>query len=67
MLESLFNNVEGLKICNFIRKRLHRRCFSVVNIAKFVRTAFYGTPLVATSENELLKSFSSFFYLNECL
>ena len=37
---SFFNNVVGLKICNFIRKRLHHRCFLVVNIAKFLRTAF---------------------------
>ena len=40
VLESLFNNVPGLKVCNFIRKRLHHRCFLVVNIAKFLGTAF---------------------------
>ena len=40
VLESLFNNVVGLKVCNFIIKRLHHKCFPVVNIAKFLRTAF---------------------------
>ena len=30
----------GLKVCNFIRKRLTHRCFLVVNIVKFLRTAF---------------------------
>ena len=35
VMESLFNNVAGLKVCNFIRKRLHHRCFLVVNIVKF--------------------------------
>ena len=39
MLESHFNKVAGLKACNFIKKRLEHRCF-VVNIAKFIRTAF---------------------------
>ena len=39
MLDSLFNKVSGLKACNFIKKRLQRKCFSV-NIAKFLRTAF---------------------------
>ena len=29
----------GLKVCNFIKKRLQHRCFPV-NIAKFLRTAF---------------------------
>ena len=29
MLESLFNKVAGLKACNFINKRLQRRCFTV--------------------------------------
>ena len=37
VLESLFNNVAGLKACNFIKKRLQHRCFPV-NIAKFLRT-----------------------------
>ena len=40
MLESLSNKVTGLKAGNFIKKRLQRRCLPV-NIAKFVRTAFF--------------------------
>ena len=36
MLESTFNNVEGLQACIFIRIRLPQRCFPV-NIAKFLR------------------------------
>ena len=40
--ESLFNKVAGhkvagLKVCNFLKKRLQQRCFRV-NIAKFLRT-----------------------------
>ena len=34
MLQSLFNNVAGLRVCNFIKKRLQHRCFPV-NFAKF--------------------------------
>ena len=36
--------VTGLKVCNFIKKRLQHKCFPV-NIVKFL------TPLVATSVN----------------
>ena len=36
MLESYFNKVAGLKACNFIKKRLQHRCFSV-NTVKFFR------------------------------
>ena len=39
VLESLFDNVTGLKVGNFIKKRLQYRCFPV-NIAKLLRTAF---------------------------
>ena len=38
MLESLFNKLAGLKGCNFIKKTLQQRYFSV-NIANFLRTA----------------------------
>ena len=31
------NQVTGLQICNFIKKRFQHRCFSV-NIAKFLNT-----------------------------
>ena len=50
MLESLSNKVTGLKAGNFIKKRLQYMCFPV-NIAKFVRTAFYRTPPVAVFVN----------------
>ena len=36
----LFNNVAGLQVCDFIKKRLEHRCSSV-NIAKFLRTPTY--------------------------
>ena len=37
MLESPFDKVVGLQACNFIKKRLEHRCFSV-NIVKCLRT-----------------------------
>ena len=37
MLESLFNKDVVIQACNFIKKRLQQRCFTV-NIAKFSRT-----------------------------
>ena len=40
VLESLFNKVAGLKVCNFIKKRLQLR-YLPVNIAKFLRTTFF--------------------------
>ena len=55
MLESLFNKVAGLKVCNVIKKSLQHRCFPV-NITKFLRTpilrksadgCFYTLSLVA--------------------
>ena len=55
-LESTCVGVAFLKRCfleslffNFIKKRPRRRCFPV-NIAKFLRTAFFRTPLVTASE-----------------
>ena len=36
-LESLFNKVAVLKVCNFIEKRLQHRCF-LVKFAKYFRT-----------------------------
>ena len=50
MLESLFNEVAGLKACNFIKKEIQHKFFSV-NIAKVLRTPFYRTDLVAASES----------------
>ena len=40
MLESLFNKLADPQGCNFIKKRLQHRCFPL-NIAKFLRTAFF--------------------------
>ena len=46
-----FNKIAGLKACNFnltsSQKRLQNRCFPE-NIARFLRTAFYITPPMAT-------------------
>ena len=39
VLESLLNKVSGPQACNFIKKRLQHRCFSV-GFAKFL-----GTPI----------------------
>ena len=39
VLESLFKNVAGLKVCNFIEKRPQNRCFPV-NIAKLLILLF---------------------------
>ena len=39
MLESLLEKVAGLQTCNFIKKRLENRCFSV-KFDKLFRTAF---------------------------
>ena len=49
MLESLFNKVAGLKACKFIKNRLQHRRFPV-NIAKFLRTISYRTPLVTAPD-----------------
>ena len=40
MLEILFSKVAGLQDRYFSKKRLQHRCF-FVNIAKFLRTAFF--------------------------
>ena len=40
MLESLLKKVAGLEARKYIKRRLQDRCFPV-NIAKFLRTAFY--------------------------
>ena len=39
-MEFLFNKVAALSACNFVKKKLQNRCFSV-NIAKFLRTPFF--------------------------
>ena len=39
VLESLFNKLAGLKVCNIIKKRLQHSCFPV-SIAEFLRQLF---------------------------
>ena len=40
MLESVFNEVKGLKACNFIKKRLLHRCFSAKFVKLFKKPSF---------------------------
>ena len=46
MLEYLFNKVEGLQACYFIKKRLQHSCFHV-KFTKSLRTPFFrrATPV----------------------
>ena len=46
-LESLFNKIGDLKACNFIKKRLQKRCF-FVKVLKYLN--IHGTPLVDASD-----------------
>ena len=55
MLESLFHKAAGLKVWNFIKKRLQHSCFPV-KLAKFLKATFF------TEEFQwLLLTFSSLF------
>ena len=49
VLESLFNNITGMKAWNFLKKRLQHKRFPV-NITKFLRTAFFVEHPVAASD-----------------
>ena len=50
MLESHFNKVAGFQTCNFIKKRLKHRRFSVCQICEIFKNTFlYRKPLVAAS------------------
>ena len=40
VLESLFHNVAGLKVCNFIKERLQHRCFPVSDY-KIFKSRFF--------------------------
>ena len=44
VLESLFNKVAGIQVCNFIKKRLRHRCFPV-KLAKFLKKHFFTEHL----------------------
>ena len=48
-----FNKVASLQACNFIKKRLQRRCF-LVNIVKFLKT-----PILKNTWERLLLDASS--------
>ena len=43
-----FNTFCRPEVCNFIKKRFWHSCFPV-NLVKFLRAPFYGTPPMATS------------------
>ena len=44
----IFDEVEGPKPAILLKERLWYKCFSI-NFAKFLRTPFFRTPVVATS------------------
>ena len=50
MLEFLFNKVAGVTAATLLKKGVQQRCFPV-NVAKFLRRAFFRTPPVAVSVN----------------
>ena len=52
VLESLFNKVTGLIACSFIKKETPTQVVSSEYHKKFEKSFFYGTPLVAASEND---------------
>ena len=53
-LNFAINKTTDLKACNFIKKRLQRRCFPE-NFVKFLITAFLvDTPSVAASDKNLI-------------
>ena len=68
LLESLFKKVADLKPCNFIKKKLQHRCFSV-NIAEFLRTPILknicerlllSIPISGQCAHDLQKAFCCF-------
>ena len=62
MLESLFNKVEGLQACNFVKKRLQGRCFPV-NIVKFLKIPILKNiceQFLLTSGMEIFLFFSKY-------
>ena len=55
-MESLFNKVAGLKVCNILKKRLQHRCFSV-RLAKFLRTPSLKNDLRMTASEYLVNAY----------
>ena len=60
LMESLFNKVAGLKTCNFIKKRLQRKCFPV-NFRKFLKTLL---PFKRVCEGASLVKILQSYYFN---
>ena len=52
MLNSLLKKVAGRKVCNFVKKGLQHRCFSV-NIAKFLRAPVLKNIYLHTASSEI--------------
>ena len=48
LLKSLFNQVAGLQVCNFIKKRLQHRRFPVRSV-KFFKSTYFEEQLWTTS------------------
>ena len=67
VLESLFNKIAGLKICNFIKKRLQRKYFPV-KFTNFLTTLFlYRTgPVVACIHAKVGKALVRYYVNNSC-
>ena len=63
VLESLLSNVVCLKAYNFIKKRLHQRCFpcEIYKMFQIIFEIFYRTPPVAASASVPIY-FSAFQY-----
>ena len=61
VLESPFNKVAGLQACNFIKRRLQRRCFPV-NIAKFLRTPILKNNCERLLLDNIFQRLSSAFF-----
>ena len=51
LLESVFNKGTGPMACNFIKKETPTQVFSCEYHKMFEKSFFYGTALVAASEN----------------
>ena len=66
MLESRFNEVAGLKICNFIKKRLQHKCFPVK--FQIFKNTYFEEHLQTTASalREFLRS-DSHLPKNDCV
>ena len=68
MLESLFNNVRGLKASKFIKKRLQHRYF-FVKVAKFLIKPFlnniYGRLLLYLVIKNIIRKYKIDIFVNQ--